>query len=141
MIDIENLVFTNVKTALTTAYSTINVVSDYPNAPSVFPCVSVVEEDNSVYEKSQDSHNTENHVKVMFTVNVFSNKSSGRKSEAKKILNTVDTAFANMKFTRTMKQMIPNVDTTIYRIVARYEAVIGKGQTINKNTVFQVYTK
>lgn len=141
MIDVENLVFSNVKTALTNTYSTINVVSDYPNAPSVFPCVSIVEDDNSVYTNSQDSSATENHVKVMYTVNVFSNKASGRKSEAKKILGTVDTAFANMKFTRTMKQMIPNVDTSIYRIVARYEAVIGKGQTIGKNTVFQVYTK
>ena len=141
MIDVENLVFSNVKTALTSTYSTINVVSDYPNAPSVFPCVSIVEDDNSVYTNSQDSSATENHAKVMYTVNVFSNKASGRKSEAKKILGTVDTAFANMKFTRTMKQMIPNVDTSIYRIVARYEAVIGKGQTIGKNTVFQVYTK
>lgn len=141
MIDIENLVFTNVKNALSGTYQSINIVSDYPYSPASFPCVSIVEEDNFVYAKSQDNTNLENHAKVLFTVNVFSNKQNGRKSEAKKIFNSVDSAFADMKFTRTMKEMIPNVDTSIYRIVGRYEAVIGKGQSNGSSTIFQVYTK
>lgn len=141
MIDIENLVLNNVKTALITEYPNINVVSEYLNAPASFPCVSVVEEDNSVYQRSQDSDNNENHVKVMFSVNVYSNKTTGKKTEAKAIMKVVDSAFSSMKFTRTMKQTVNNIDTSIYRYTARYEAVIGKGVVNGKNTVFQVYRK
>ena len=143
MIDVENLVFNTVKTAITTEYptSSISVVSEYLNAPATFPCVSVVEEDNYVYQRSQDSDNNENHAKVMFSVNVYSNKKNGKKSEAKGIMKVVDSAFADMKFTRTMKQTVPNADTSIYRYTARYEAVIAKGVEGEKDTVFQVYRK
>ena len=139
MIDVENLVFTSVETALKTSYPNINVVSDYPNKPSSFPCVAIIEEDNSVYQDSQSSSCFENHASLMYSVNVFSNKENGRKTEAKKIMNKVDEAFANIKFTRTMKQVIPNVDNSIFRIVARYEAVVGKGQANGSVTTFQVY--
>lgn len=141
MVDIENLVFTTVKNALTTKYSNINVVSEYLNAPSSFPCVSIVEEDNSVYTRSQDSDSNENHAKVMFSVNVYSNKKTGKKTEAKTIMKDVDSEFAKIKFTRTMKNTVNNIDTTIYRYSARYEAVVSKGYSSGNDTVFQVYRK
>ena len=81
----------------------------------------------------------EHHTRVLYEVNVYSNKTSGAKSEAKKILEIVDSSFQNMKFTRTFKQPIPNADKTIYRIVARYEAVIAEYQTIGEDKVYQVY--
>ena len=142
MIDVENLVIDTISKALkASAYSSTLVVSDYTDTPSSFPCVSVIEMDNYTYRKTQDDDLKEHHTNVMYEVNVYSNKSSGSKSEAKKIMEIVDTTFQNMKFTRTVKQAIPNKDKSIYRIVARYEAVIGEGQTIGKNTVYQVYRR
>ena len=142
MIDVENLVIDTISKALkASAYSSTLVVSDYTDTPSSFPCVSVIEMDNYTYRRTQDNDLKEHHTSVMYEVNVYSNKSSGSKSEAKKIMEIVDTAFQNMKFTRTVKQAIPNKDKTIYRIVARYEAVIGEGKVIDKNTVYQVYRR
>ena len=125
MIDVENLVIDTISKAIgASAYSNTLVVSDYTDTPSNFPCVSVIEADNYTYE-----------------VNVYSNKTKGAKSEAKAILEIVDTAFQNIKFTRTFKNNIPNKDKTIYRIVARYEAVIGEGFTSGNDTIYPVYRR
>ena len=143
MIDVENLVIDTVSKAIknTTGFANTNITTDYTDMPSSFPCVSIVEADNSSYGKTQDNDLKDHHVRVMYEVNVYSNKTSGAKSEAKKLMNIVDTTFLNIKFTRTFKNSVPNKDKTIFRYVARYEAVIGEGQTIGKNTVYQVYRK
>lgn len=142
MIDVENLVIDTISKALkASTYSNTLLVSDYTDSPSSFPCVSVIEMDNYTYRKTQDDDLKEHHTNVMYEVNVYSNKTSGSKSEAKKIMEVVDTAFQNIKFTRTVKQAIPNRDKSIYRIVARYEAVIGEYQTIGQNKVYQVYRR
>ena len=142
MIDVENLVIDTISKALkASAYSNTLLVSDYTDSPSSFPCVSVIEMDNYTYRKTQDDDLKEHHTNVMYEVNVYSNKTSGSKSEAKKIMEVVDTAFQNIKFTRTVKQAIPNRDKSIYRIVARYEAVIGEGFKQGDDTIYQVYRR
>lgn len=142
MIDVENLVIDTISKALkASAYSSTLVVSDYTDTPSSFPCVSVIESDNYTYRRTQDNDLKEHHTNVMYEVNVYSNKASGAKSEAKKIMEIVDTTFQNNKFTRTVKQPIPNRDKSIYRIVARYEAVIGEGIAQGKNTIYPVFRK
>lgn len=75
--------------------------------------------------------NIENAVQSTFDVNVYSNKSGGKKAEAKAITNTIDDAFKEIGFTRTFREQIPNLNNaTIYRIVCRYEAVIDKNFVI-----------
>ena len=142
MIDVENLVIDKISKAIeTSAHSNTVVTSEYTDSPSGFPCVSVVEADNYTYRKTQDNDLMEHHTNVMYEVNVFSNKGNKSKSEAKEILEIVDTAFQNMKFTRTFKNNIPNKDKTIYRMVARYEAVIGEGFTQGDDTIYPVYRR
>lgn len=142
MIDIENLVIDKISKALqASAYSNTFVTSEYTDSPSSFPCVSVVEADNYTYRKTQDDDLKEHHVNVMYEVNVYSNKTKASKTEAKKIANIVDDTFQNNKFTRTFKYGIPNKDKTIYRIIMRFEAVIGEPQTIGQDTIYQVYRK
>ena len=141
MIDIESMVVDSVYNAVKTQYPKCDVISEYNDTPSQFPCVQIVEADNYTYRRTQDNDLTEHHASVMYEVNVFSNKKTGKKTEAKAIAEIVDSTMQGMKFTRTLKQPIPNKDKTIYRIVARYEAVVGAGVEINKNTVYQMYRK
>lgn len=142
MIDVENLVIDTISKALkASAYSNTLLVSDYTDAPSSFPCVSVIESDNYTYRRTQDDDLKEHHTNVMYEVNVYSNKTSGAKTEAKKIMEIVDSTFQNIKFTRTVKQAIPNRDKSVYRIVARYEAVIGEGFKQGNDTIYQVYRR
>lgn len=140
MIDIESMVVNAVRNAVKTKYPKCDIVSEYVDTPSQFPCVQILEADNYTYRRTQDNNLREHHANVMYEVNVFSNKTNEKKTEAKAIMEIVDTTLQDLKFTRTLKQPIPNKDKTIYRIVARYEAVVGKYQN-GKDTVYPMYRK
>lgn len=141
MIDIENYVITTIKSALAATFPSAAVYGVYIEAPSVFPCVCIVEDDNYTYTPSQDNDLVEHHANVMYSVNVYSNKKTGAKEEAKAIFDVVDLALQDMKFTRKVRSQIPNVDRTIYRVVGRYSAVVQEPQIEGGNTVYQIYRK
>ena len=104
---------------------------EYVKSPPSFPAVSFVEMDNSVYASTQTGVGVENHASLMYEVNVYSNKTKGKKSECREIIALIDEEMANLGFTRIMLQPIPNMDdATIYRITARYKAVVSKDKTI-----------
>ena len=125
MINIENEVFDSIATAVRSEYPDAYVVGEYVKTPSQFPCVSMVEIDNVAYEKTQSSGSLENHADVTYEVNIYSNKTSGKKSECKAIASLIDKEFATLGFSRTMLQPIPNVDdATIYRMLGRYRGVV-----------------
>lgn len=139
MVDVESLVIDRVTSALQVGGYNIGVSSVYDPTPSSFPTVSIIEDDNRTYRKTQDDVPTEHHAEVLYTVNVYSNKKNGAKAEAKKIFAIVDTTLQGFKFTRTTKIPDANADKSIYRIVATYEAIIAEPQKIGSDTVYQVY--
>lgn len=131
MIDIENAIFDTVATVVRTEYPDIYMVGEYVKTPPKFPCVSIVEMDNQSYQQTEDSWSTENHVSVMYEVNIYSNKTVGKKAECKAIAALIDERMLALGFARTMLQPIPNLDdATIYRMVGRYSAVISKNKVI-----------
>lgn len=102
----------------------IFMTGEYIDSPSKFPAVSIIEASNVVYQKMRTTK-IENHAKVMYEVNIFSNLSGFRKAESEAILSVVDDEFAKLNFTRIMWTPASNIqDATIYRIVARYEGVV-----------------
>ena len=138
MIDIENDVFNAVATALRTEHVGIWVSGEFVDSPAKFPAVTIVESDNRVFERMR-TRRIENAVRVMYEVQIYSNKASGKKAEAKAIADTADGVFARLGFTRTMRSQVANLkDATIYRIVCRYEAVVGENGE-NKFLVYQTY--
>lgn len=130
MVDIENEVYTAIATALRAAYSGITVESITTYSPSKFPCVCIEETDNYALTSTRDTSSNENHVVVVYEVNVYSNKTSGRKSEAKAILNTVDGIMNDLGFTRLARTPINMDDATKYRLFARYRAAVSNNKTI-----------
>lgn len=131
MIDIENELFNQIATKLRNKFNSISVYGEYIRSPAVFPAVFIEERGNNVYERTQDSGNIENHARLMYEVNVYSNKQTGKKSECKKIFEVIDNEFASMGFTRILKEPIANLeDASIYRMVGRYTGVISTNKTI-----------
>lgn len=131
MINIESEIFNIVAKAVRNIYPDIYISGEYVKSPSRFPAVSLVEMDNSTYVRTQSSDNVENHVELMYEVNIYSNKKSGKKSECKAIASLIDNELATLNFSRTMLQPIPNMDdATIYRITGRYKAVVSKDKKI-----------
>lgn len=131
MIDVENQVVTMLANAIHEDYPDAFVTGEYVPAPAKFPCVSIEEKDNAVWRRTRDNINMENHALVSYEINVYSNKTKGKKSQAKAIAALIDDLMLALGFDRAMMTTIPNMsDATIYRITMRYRAVVGKNNVI-----------
>lgn len=132
IINIETEVFSTVATALRAEFSGIFVAGEAVAAPSSFPAVTLVEDDNSTYQRSLDSSGQENHAQLMYSCNIYSNKSAGKKAECKAILAVIDAEMFGMGFVRvgSSPMEMPNANQTIYRMVARYKATVSTGKVI-----------
>ena len=131
MIDVENEVFDRVAKAVRAEFPSAFVSGEYIRTPSKFPHISLMEMSNTAYDRTQSSGSLENHASLMYEVNVYSNKQSGKKSECKAIATLIDNELAALGFSRTMLQPIPNMDdATIYRMTGRYTAVISNDKTL-----------
>ena len=131
MIDIENEIFNIISEKLIAKYQGIYISGEYVKSPPSFPSVSLIEMDNEIYRSTRTNESIENHVQVMYEINVYSNKIKGKKTEAKSIMSVIDSEFARLGFMRIMYNPIPNeLDATIYRLVARYRAVVSKDKVI-----------
>lgn len=141
MIDIENKVMSVVREAVLAQYPGASVYGEYVEVPESFPCVTVTEDTNYTYVYTKDEQLAEHHAEVQYSINVYSNKQTGAKLEAKAIMNIADNAMQGMKFWRTMTRQVPNVDRTIYRLIARYRAVVGEPTQVGDDLVFHMYQK
>ena len=131
MIDIENAVFSAVAEKVREVYPDIFMTGEYVNSPASFPAVSLVEMDNSTHVETIDSGSAENHANVMYEVNVYSNKTAGKKSECKAIIALIDEEMLRMGFSRSTLTPVPNeYDSTIYRMVGRYRAAVSSDSII-----------
>lgn len=128
MIDIEPYLFTKVKNAVP---KKVDCDTSYERTPSSFPRLTLSVEDNSVYEKTTDSGNIENHATIMVEVNVWSNKATGKKKECKEIMAVSDETLLALGLTRTYLKPTPNFeDPTVFRLTARYVGVVDKDKNI-----------
>ena len=131
MIDIEQDVYNVIAPVIREQYPKAFVTGEYVPAPVQFPAVSIVEMDNTALTATQDSASLENDVSVMYEVNVYSNRITGKKAECKAIAALIDEQFMLLGFTRSFLNPIPNLnDATIYRMTGRYRAVVSDDQVI-----------
>lgn len=109
MIDCENEVYTRIVRMLREEFPGINVAGEYTKTPSSFPHVSITQSDNSTIADKQDTSGKEAMSLVMFEINVYSNKSEGKKTECKSIAKAIDEKMFSMNFRRFpyMKEPIP----------------------------------
>ena len=130
MIDIENELFTTVKAALSTEYPNAAVSGVTTFAPPSFPFVCFEEIDNYVSKTTIDSARVENFARVTYEVNIYSNKTSGGKSEAKAILSVIDECLGGLGFCRGSATGLVDDNTKTYRIICRYTATVSTNQII-----------
>ena len=131
MIDMETEIFNEVSKQVRTKYPKIFMTGEYVKSPSSFPCVSLVEVDNATFRNTQTTEGKENHAAVAYELNVYSNKTKGKKAECKEIAAFIDDLMMNLNFTRTMLEPVPNQDgATIYRMLGRYRAVVSRDKVV-----------
>lgn len=142
MIDIENHILNTVFNAVQASFPGASCYGEYVPAPASFPCVTLYESDSQTYTPSNDEQLHEHQAIVTYECNVYSDLVSGKKAQAKAIADIVDNAMQNMKFVRTMRSQIPNMDRTIYRVTLRYEAIVGEPiDASDGNITYQMYRR
>lgn len=130
MIDIEQEIYKRVVNGLYTSFPKLHTYNVSMPVKAEFPCVTIEEIDNATVADTQDSGSNENHIRVAYETNVYSNKKNGRKAECKQIQSALDAEFLKMGFTRMSSVPFSQNDATLYRIVTRYTAIISKDKTI-----------
>lgn len=133
MLDFNNEVFTIVATRVRADHNDATVTGEYTRQPSKFPMVTLDETQNVMVDRLEDSTNEEKFAGVTYRLQVFSNKQSGKKAEARAIFATADAEMRRMGFRRVTYTTTPEIyDSTIYSISATYEAVISAAGYVYK---------
>ena len=133
MIDYLNEIFTTVATKLREKHSDITVTGEYTRMPSKFPAATLDEIENITVNALEDSSAAENFSGLSYRLQVFSNKQSGKKAEARAIFATADSTMRGLGFRRITYTTTPEIyESTIYSITATYEAIAGSDGVIYK---------
>ncbi|WP_406044131.1 hypothetical protein [Succinimonas sp.] len=133
MIDFLNEIFTTVANRVRDQHTGTTVTGEYTRTPSKFPTVTLDETQNVTVDHLEDSGNAENFAGVAYRLQVFSNKQTGKKAEARAIFATADAEMRRMGFRRVTYTTTPeNYESTIYCITATYEAVVNTAGYVYK---------
>lgn len=133
MINLMNEIFSAVAATVREAHPGITVTGEYTRQPSKFPTVTLDETQNVTVDSLEDSSKEERFSGLTYRLQVFSNKTSGKKAEARNIFATADNEMRRLGFRRITYTTVPEIyDSTVYSISATYEAVADASGTIYK---------
>lgn len=125
MIEYVNEIFTGLANEVRTKHEGTKVVGENTNSPSTFPCLTLDETRNVAVDKLEDSSLEEKFAGVTYKMQVFSNKTVGKKAECRAIFATADAYMRGLGLRRVTFTTTPDIyNSTIYQITATYEGVI-----------------
>lgn len=128
MIDIENKVYSLVRAALKSVG--VDSGSVYTDNPAKFPYVFFELTNSTIYDRGIDSGKLENFANQTFQISIYS-QGSTKKTEAKSLANLIDGVLSELGLKRIFYSPIPNFeDNSIFRIVTRYQGIIGDNNKI-----------
>lgn len=133
MNDYENEIFTGFAKSVRTVHPGTTVIGEYVRKPSKFPTATLSETQNVMVDELMDSSLEEKYSALGYRLQVFSNKQSGKKAEAKAIFATADKQIRSLGFRRKTYSTTPEIyDSTIFSITATYEAIVDKNGVVYK---------
>lgn len=141
MIDIENLVFDKFYDQMSILHPEANITAGYDEHTAKYPCVVVQQTNSQPYRDSATDECSENHSRVTFEIEVYSDQANTGRSQCSTLLNDADDIMQSMKFRRIHLNRPLNVNRTLWRRYARYEVIVGKPIEIDGNTVYHMYRR
>lgn len=130
MLDFSDEIYSWFTYSLREKFPKIYTTQEETLAPSVIPAVSIVQKRNVTYQRTRDAC-LENHVSVMFQMDIYTNDKDNKKRQAEEIRDTVSDLMQSIGFNRTMCEPTPNLaDMSIYRITMRFTGIIGKDRVV-----------
>ena len=132
MLDFSNEIFSAVAEDLRSVYTGIQVKGEFDPNPAKFPCVTIDEISNVPVHL--DSALKNKYAEVVYRVQVFSNKATGKRAEARGIYATVDETLMELGlFAKTYTSTPAIYNAEIYSITATFEGIIGADGTVYRN--------
>lgn len=133
MNDFLNEIFTIVAASVREEHPETTVIGEYVRNPSKFPITTLDEIENVMVDNLADSSDEESYSGLAYRLQVFSNKQTGKKAEARAIFATADRMMRGLGFRRITYTTTPEIyESTIYSITATYEAIVDKRGVIYK---------
>lgn len=133
MISVFNEIYTLISHSVKEACGDLKTSRSFPLGEATFPLMTLEQKNNITYKKTLDSSLTENHASIMIELNVYSNKESGSSAECENILGVADAGMQRFGFIRVYYGYTPNLDVSVTRLTARYEAVVSKNKMTYTN--------
>lgn len=101
------------------------------NTPSSFPAVAMQEISAVEKESNVTFNNDDKQYISTFEVNVYTNKEGTGYTQGQALMDSIQSYFKALGYIMVMREPLANLDTTIYRFVARFRRTIGGGDTIS----------
>lgn len=131
VIDYQPQIFTVVADSLEQAFPGIKVTGEISDQTPEFPCVQIDEQQN--IPTLPDNGPSTQYAIIQYRVRVLTNRKSGRKEQARKIMAHIDTVMESYNLIRKSYAAQSGLYTnSAYRIDATYEAVIDVNGVIYK---------
>lgn len=126
-----NDIFDRVCDAILAYDSEANVTAEPERAPASFPTVWVIDINWRPEERYTAIDLTDEQVRSNYEVQAFSAKDTGAFLEARDLIDVATAAFRELGYRCTYNSPVDNYeDETIARRVARYQRMIGGGDTL-----------
>lgn len=127
MFKIEREIYTATANAILAAYPTCRITNSFVYAPPAFPCAAIVLSDDGMAYDRRDSSKADNFRDITVTVDTYSNKMDGKKTEAEDIMQIVIDTLAPLNFhMASCKPASNNNNASNYRITATFTATVDK---------------
>lgn len=125
MFDIQKEIYTTVANAVLATYSTCRITNSFVYAPAQFPCVAIVLSDSGMTYKMRDSSGNDNFRDITLTVDVYSNKTNGKKTEAESIMQIIIDTLFPLNFNMVSCKPFSDLNNAQnYRITATFTATV-----------------
>ena len=129
MFEIQREIFTTVANAVLAVSTNCLISNAFIYAPAEYPAMACVLSDDGTKDNTRDSSKTDNYRDITVTVDVYSNKVNGMKTEAESLMQTVIDTLIPLNFSmRSCKPTGNNASS--YRISATFTASVGADGTI-----------
>lgn len=133
MFEIQKEIFTKVANEVLASYPACRITNAFVYAPAEFPAVAIVLSDDDMTDNTRDSSKADNYRDITVTVDVYSNKTDGKKTEAEAIAQIVIDTLTPLNFDMRSCRPLSNLNNaTTYRITATFTATVDSNGIIYK---------
>lgn len=124
-------IYTDVADTVLASYPTCNIRNSFVYAPDAFPTVAIVMSCDGNTQNTRDSSNVDKYNDITATVDVYTNKTDGKKTQAEDIMGIINEKFFSFNFKLVSCKPNSNISNAqIYRLSATFTATVDNNGNI-----------